>query len=36
LELLDRLYRKNNPKDIQKLLDLCEQMVYYNDKINNR
>jgi hypothetical protein len=21
-------------KDIQKTIDLCEQMVYYNDKLN--
>ncbi len=23
-------------KDIQKAIDLCNLMVYYNDKINNR
>lgn len=23
-------------KDIQKTIDLCNLMVYYNDKINNR
>ena len=23
-------------KDLRKTIDLCEQMVYYNDKINNR
>jgi accessory colonization factor AcfC len=35
LELLELLNRKNNPKDIKKLVDLCELVVYYNERINN-
>ena len=34
--LLTNLKLRYNPKEIQKVVDLCETLMYYNDKINEQ